>query len=245
MKFARVVYGMINGILTSFLILIMLLLGGYAVFALWDNQQIYEDAQMLRVEMQRWKPDAGDAQSTSFAQLKAINPDVCGWISMEGTNIDFPILQGETNLTYLNTDVHGNFSLAGSIFLDSRNKRDFSDPYNLLYGHHMAEGNMFGDLDLYKDASFFEAHRKGQLILPGRTYHLEIYACLLVSASDQVIFEPELWQGDFYKIAGEIEEKARFIRKEMLVPGMQTLALSTCASEFTDARTIVLAKMVP
>ncbi len=245
MKFARVVYKMINGFLTSLMIFFMLLLGGYAVFVLWDNHQVYDDVQMLQVEMQKWKPDTGETQSASFEQLQAINPDVCGWVSMDGTKIDFPVLQGETNFAYLNTDVYGEFSLAGSIFLDSRNERTFSDPYNLLYGHHMAEGNMFGDLDLYKNGDFFEEHKTGKLILPDRSYHLEIYACLLVSSSDEVIFEPGLWQGDFNKIASDIENNALFIRKDMLVPGIQTLALSTCASEFTDARTIVLAQMVP
>lgn len=49
-------------------------------------------------------------------------------------------------MEYINKDVYGEFSLSGSIFLSCMNKKDFSDNYNLVYGHHMANGGMFGDV---------------------------------------------------------------------------------------------------
>ncbi|MBR1845920.1 MAG: class B sortase, partial [Oscillospiraceae bacterium] len=63
-------------------------------------------------------------------------------------------MQGETNGKYLNTDPYGEYSLSGSIFLDSRNAGDFSDSYSLVYGHHMADGMMFGALDAFFDEGY-------------------------------------------------------------------------------------------
>ena len=153
-------------------------------------------------------------------------------------------------LLAINPDVYGNFALAGSIYLDSRNTPDFSDPYSLLYGHHMEGGGMFGDLDLFKDKAFFEENRTGTLLVPGKGYDLEIFACLLVSASEDNIFEPDRWRTDIDGLLDYAEETAMYVRQETVEELRNSqaplvLALSTCSSEFTDARTIVLAAMQP
>ena len=132
--------------------------------------------------------------SPSFEELLAINPDFKGWVTLDGTNIDHPILQGKTNLSYINTDVYGNFSLAGSVFLDSRNNGNFEDTYSLLYGHHMENSKMFGDLDLYKEERFFRENQTGKLILPDRIYKLEIFASLIVPLQ-RIQFYSDRWRG--------------------------------------------------
>ena len=153
-------------------------------------------------------------------------------------------------MVYLNQDVYGDFALAGSIFLDSRNDRTFSDRYSLLYGHHMKNGSMFGDLDLYKDEAFFTKNTTGMLILPDRSYKLEIFACLLIEAGDDYIFEPNQWQNDIDGLISYAEKNALHLHQDTVNElrkdsNLQVLALSTCSSEFTDARTIILAAMEP
>lgn len=241
-----------NGLVSFIVTLCLCIAGLYSVYALWDNNQVYAAAENVQADMARLKPAiVEEEEGASFEELLAINSDVCAWISIDSTNIDFPVLQGETNLSYINTDVYGNFALAGSIFLDSRNDREFHDTFSLLYGHHMANSNMFGDLDKFKEEAFFEKNKTGTLILPDRIYDLEIYACLLVSASEDMIFEPQKHNGDItallnyaernalYYDAGEIEE----LRDA--AEDVQILALSTCSTEFTDARTIILTEMKP
>ena len=116
---------------------LLMLLAVYAGYALWDNQQVYAAAAEVRTSLLEMKP-AEDGPS--FAALQAVNPDVCAWVTLDGTGVDYPVVQGEDNLTYVNTDVYGNFSLSGSIFLDSRCAPDFTEGYGLLYGHHMVNG---------------------------------------------------------------------------------------------------------
>ena len=145
--------------LTSAVVAVLLmLLAVYAGYALWDNQQVYAAAEEVRASLLELKPSL---EGPSFAELRAINPDVCAWVTLDDTGVDYPVVQGRDNLTYVNTDVYGKFSLAGTIFLDSRCASDYSDAYGLLYGHHMVSGQMFGDLENYQDAVFLREHTAG------------------------------------------------------------------------------------
>ena len=190
-----------------------------------------------------------------FEELQAINPDVNGWVTMPGTAIDYPLVQGKYNYSYINTDVYGNFALSGSIFLDSRNDNYYTDPYNLLYGHNMSKHRMFGDVNLYKDEAFFTEHTTGELYLSDRLHQLVTLSCIVTSASDTLIFNPETWQTmDVSEYADSVRANALYVNEEgvsalqrMIDSGKQPriLALSTCSSEFTDARTILLTLIDP
>lgn len=248
---SRMILNGLNALVNLVLVICLCLAAAYAGFALWDNNRVYTAAEEVQADMVKLKPVLEEEDGgASFDELLAVNPDVCGWVTMEGTSIDFPILQGQTNLTYINTDVYGNFALAGSIFLDSRNDRAFTEPYNLLYGHHMENSGMFGDLDLYKDEEFFRENQGGTLILPEGSFKLQVFACMLVNASEDVIFDPTMWNQGTKGLLSFTRETAMYLDETVLEqletdPQGQILALSTCASEFTDARTIVLTRMVP
>lgn len=177
----RAANGLLDGV-TALLVLLAVVWSGYA---LWDNSRVYAAADNVQAGLLAFKPQPQEDNSLSFGQLRDINPDVCGWLTLDGTAIDYPVVQGESNFTYLNTDVYGSFALAGSIFLDVDCDTDFSGRYSLLYGHHMENGRMFGDLDKYKDGAFFRQNTTGTLTLPGGSYRLEVLACLVVPASEQ------------------------------------------------------------
>lgn len=255
MEFHRTVLRAANSLFNLVVILLLLAAGSYSAFALWDNQRIYAAAGDVQADMMKLKPEVITTEEDSgadFSELLAVNPDVCGWITLDNTNVDYPVLQGETNFTYINTDVYGNFALAGSIFLDTRCSKEFTDPYSLIYGHHMADSKMFGDLDLYKDETFFQENTTGSLVLPGKAYQLEIIACLLVPASEDHIFEPVTWQdSNISRLLEFVENNALNLHDEIMrelkaaEDPFKILALSTCSYEYTDARTIVLTWMKP
>ncbi len=195
------------------------------------------------------------ADDSMFGQLKAINEDITAWITMPGTAIDYPVLQGSTNYSYINTDVYGNFALAGSIFLDSRNKEDYTDIYSLLYGHNMAQHKMFSDVNLYKEETFFNENTLGMLLMPDGCHILESLSIIVVPASDSGMMNPENWTYlDGEGIYSQVQENALFTCEKGLeaLRGLidegktpRLVALSTCSDEFTDARTILLTLMDP
>ena len=115
----------------------LLTAGAYSAYALWDNNQVYAAVDNVQGELLQFKPAADGENGASFEELLAINSDVKAWLTLDNTAIDYPVVQGENNFSYINTDVYGDFALAGSIFLDSDCDGSFNDPYSLLYGHHM------------------------------------------------------------------------------------------------------------
>lgn len=239
-----------NALVNLVVILCLSVAGIYAAYALWDNSRIYTSASNVQADMIKIKPAVEEDGGASFEELLSVNPDVCAWVMVDNTKIDHPVLQGSTNLTYINRDVYGEFALVGSIFLDTRNARDFTDAYSLLYGHHMENSGMFGDLALFKDQTFFAENKTGMLILPDRSYQFEIFACLLTDAGEDAIFDPEQWQTDINGLLSFAENNSLHLRQETIdtlkqMENPQILALSTCSTEFTDARTIILAVMEP
>ena len=240
-----------NSLLSGIIILFLVIAGSYSAYALWDNMQVYAAVDDLQSQLLKYKPTPGEDNGPTFEELRNINPDVCAWITLDGTKIDYPILQGEDNLTYINKDVYGNFALAGSIFLDSNCDRTFHEKYELLYGHHMAEHKMFGDLDLYEKKKFFNKNRTGTLVLPDRSYKLEIFACIKTSANENNIFVPQKWQKSTDGLLKFAEKNAMYIHQDTMKQigtskdFSQILAMSTCSSDYTDARTVILAVMKP
>ena len=245
MSLKRRALRILDSLVSFVLAVILFLIGAYAVYALWDNNQVYQAAEDVQLDLLRLKPSADGENGPTFEELLKINPDVCAWITMDGTKIDYPVLQGENNLTYINKDVYGKFALAGSIFLDCRNQRDFSDSYNLLYGHHMSKSHMFGDLDLYEKEAFFRSNTTGTLMLPGKVYDLQVLAFMRVTASEEEIFNLDAYRMDSAGVARFAQQKASLQNVELssINGDDRLLALSTCSSDFTDARIIVLTKM--
>ena len=247
---AKAILKILNSLVSLAVFLALLTAGTYSAYALWDNNRIYTKAENVRSDMLALKPDTGSGDNmASFEKLRGINGDVCAWLSLDNTRIDYPVLQGSDNLSYINTDVYGNFALAGSIFLDSRCDNTFADGFSLLYGHHMDNSKMFGDLDLYKDGKFFAENSGGLLILQDKSYKLEIFACLIIPSSEKNIFEPQRWRGGTDALLDFAENNCVSLRQDVIdgirADGKEAriLGMSTCASEFTDARTVVLAVM--
>ncbi len=243
MRISEILYSCLNAVVTWILIILLGIAGVYACYALWDDNRIYMQAENVQDELLGLKPDINNEEN--FARLQEINPDVCAWITLEGTAIDYPVVMGEDLRTYLNTDVYGNYALAGSIFADNRCARDFSDSYTLIYGHHMSKNRMFGDLDLYEDSTFFAEHREGALILPGESYPLTIIACMKRNASDPIIFDPEQTKENISVLLESVKTDninldADTVTRIEKSGDSRILALSTCSAGYEDARTIVL-----
>ena len=100
---------------TMLLIFIIALL--ICIYALYDTWYVFDHANDK--SYLKFKP--GVEEENGAVSESPITSDMVGWITMDDTNIDYPIMQGEDNTEYLNKDPYGKFSLSGSIFLDSRN----------------------------------------------------------------------------------------------------------------------------
>jgi sortase B len=176
----------------------------------------------------------------SLLQLMESNPDVKGWIRIEGTMIDYPIMLNNSDGNYyLYRDMDGKDSTSGSIFMELGQDLD-AYAFHCLYGHHMKNGTMFRDLDNYYDKKtngMNEAYAKehGDItIMTGNTLmKLTPVACYqAVEDSDY-----------FTVISGETAAGAFLSSKcGKSLPDGNYFVLVTCAYYTTNARTYLICK---
>ena len=114
-----------------------------------------------------------------FAALQAQNPDVCGWITVPNTNVDYPILQSnpdEDNDFYLTHNLERKYSVAGSIYIQRNNSNQFTDRNTVIYGHNMKNKTMFRTLHNFRDPKFFEENEFFTIYTPGHIKTYRIFA---------------------------------------------------------------------
>ena len=224
------------------MILLMFLYGGYS---LWDTSMVYRGA-FVSNDLLRFKPaESGEAEGNpTLAELQVLNEDTRAWLTIDDTHIDYPVVQGEDDMEYVNKDVYGEFALAGSIFLSCMNSPDFSDGYNLLYGHHMDNGGMFGDVVEFVNQSYFDSHKTGTLYLPDSTYDITLFACVETDAYDSMIFRPQNQRaGDIGSLLNYLNENAVQYRDIGVTSEDTVVGLSTCAAAETNGRVIVFGRL--
>ncbi len=229
---------LLDSIVTTVITIFFLLVIVCGVYCIWDSNQVYMDADSSNYTV--YKPS--DDNTLSFEELRKLNPDVFGWIEIYGTEIDYPLLQGNDNLEYVNTDVLKNYSLSGAIFLDSAKPKSFLDFKSVVYGHHMEQHKMFGDIDLFADESFFDEHKYGNIYYDEKEHGLEIFSYIECDAYDGLVYG-EYEDGNEQEFIGQIMNKSKYYRDIDLTEDDHIVVLSTCDYSYTDGRMVLLARI--
>ena len=228
MKLLKLTAGAAEHVLDTAAMIFCILLLLTGAYSLIDEAYIFEGAADRSLLVYRPRLDL------PIEEEKLITGDQVAWIFIDGTGVDFPVMQGKDNAEYLNKDPYGNFSYSGSVFLDHRNAPDFGDGYSVLYGHHMSGGRMFGCLDAFRDAAFLSSHRLGVLSARERIWDIELFAVFECSAADRHIFSPG---------SVSAEKAERYILKmaglDRAPNGLPILALTTCTDGADDSRLVV------
>ena len=219
------------GLAAGCLFSVLLVFSGYC---LWDSAAVVCGARVTP-QLLKARPEQ---DSPTLAELQAQNPDVCGWLTLDGTHIDYPVVQGADDLEYVNKAADGSFALSGAVFLSAANRADFSDAYNLIYGHHMENGAMFGDLTQFSESEYFADHTAGTLYTEGASYELQVFACVLTDAYDPVIYTPST---DPAALAAYI--RAHAVQYRDPPEGCRIAAFSTCDDSRTNGRVAVFAAL--
>ena len=179
-----------------FVIALVVLIGallalGFIAFSYMQGQQKYDRIAATS------NLDTDDIESQQLAELKldwdalrAINPDVVGWVYVPNTNINYPIVQARDNDYYLTHDFELGQGLVvhyGAIFLDAENKSDFSDAANFIYGHHMNDNSMFSALATLADQGKFDSTRIVYVLTPKGNYRLRSFSLVHCAADDPLV----------------------------------------------------------
>lgn len=231
-------------IITGVLAVIFILYGFLSVWDMFRTElKAYSSYDLLK-----YRPNVEENEAPSLDDLIEVNPDTTAWLTIYKTNIDYPVFQGKNDREYLNKNAYGEYTVSGSIYMSCLNKRDFSEPYQLIYGHHMENGSMFGDIDKFVDKDFFynSGNRRfkedeGVLIVGNEAYDLFVFAVVKTDAYDNMFYRPDKSESELQSFLTYVKDKAMYYRNVGEIN--HVIALSTCDSAFTDGRTILLCKV--
>lgn len=227
----------------------IILVSGYKIGkTMWD----YQVAKSAYTNISEKTAKVDPKQFTGVVDwkaLKKVNPDVQGWLYQKGTVINYPVVQGTDNDTYLHTRFDKQWSGGGTLFVDYRMEKDFKGFNSIIYGHHMKDGSMFRSIRGYtKEEGYYDKHKTLELATPHGNYHLVVFSAFITKATDE----------DTYKMTYDEAEKQAYIdraweRSELpitrdsvdVTKDDRLVTLSTCAYDYEEARYIVMCKMVP
>jgi len=248
----------------------------YLVWYRWDsareaqkNAKLQEIAWQVNKTGQDAQADDGEEQSTSgaspvtveneaetqtqymagFEALLSINPDLKGWITIPGTTLSLPVVQGNDNSYYLSHDFYGEKDRHGTIFADCEADFGGGEKNTVLYGHNMRDGSMFGSLKAYREESYYKEHPSFFLYLSNEEREYEILAVL---RNDILPGEEQLFQYyDYKNIETEemFEEYYNEIKEHSLYEidveaqyGDELITLCTCDYGSKDQRLLVVGR---
>ena len=194
-----------------------------------------------QTESEQAEPTEEPAAERNISALIAANTDCIGWISIDGTNISYPVMHTPNDpQKYLRRSFHGQYSQSGVPFLDRRCSMD-SDNL-IIYGHNMKNGTMFSSLRNYTDPAFCAAHP----VIEFQTADgMEKYMVFAVAA----VQKTDTWYSFIHAADSTdfTEQTAAFLQKSLYdtgitpVYGQQLITLSTCYGSGKNGRLIVAA----
>lgn len=243
----------IKKILTAVFALVFV---GCAAFLIWqwiDGKNAQHRQEELKEEaVITTEPEEEEEQIPNpidFATLEEEGPDIYAWIRIPDTRIDYPVVQTQDTADlydeyYLRRLTDGTSAVAGSIFTQKINARDFSDRNTVLYGHNMRNGSMFADLHKYEDQTFMESHDLIYIYTPEHVYVYRIFAAVPFAADHVMVRygfdsaeDTQAYLDDVLAAGGV------YCRPEEAGSEDCLLTLSTCISQQANKRYLVVARL--
>lgn len=170
--------------------------------------------------------------------------DYRGWIKINNTNIDYPIVQGKDNSFYLDKDINKNYLSSGSIFMNYLNN-GFNDENTILFGHHMRNKTMFAQLKKYKEKEFFYGDNDIVIEVENdKVLKYKVFSAYVTDSKDNYI-KTNFDDKDQYKeFLEDIKNKSQYKSDIDVNENDKIITLSTCSYEFNDARMVVHGKLL-
>jgi sortase B len=253
------VYAMRKWILR--VILLLAIVG--IVVSLWnlippylDRRQSVQDYHELEEEIvstngEKQGDDGDDWWSKdvhiAFEELKKKNSDIIGWIrfdNLDQIDISYPILYSGDDEKYLHTDLYGKSRAAGCIFLEGLNQPNLKDQYQIIYGHNMRNGSMFGSLKKYKKSGFYEENPYFTVYTEKMAYRYQIFSVHNAKA-DGAVYQIGYGQDETYqKFLNSLAEDSLIDTGLTPKKTDRVLTLSTCTGNGYESRFAVHAVLV-
>lgn len=242
-------------LLLLLLVIIFIFSIGYMFYYIYNNNKNKKDSTDILNEVKIDSTQVTEEKSEKMLKLEELqkeNNEIIGWLEIEGTNINYPVLQGTDNEFYMKNNYKKEKSKDGSIFLDKSYNWDIPSGNLLLYGHNNKNGIMFQDLLKYKNEDFYKEHTKIKFTTNKKD---NVYEIISVFYS-RVYYKSEknVFRYYYFVNANNEQEYNDFVnnaKKSSIYDtginanyGDQLLTLSTCEYSQEDGRFVVVAKKI-
>jgi len=175
---------------------------------------------------------------TYLNALRVQNPDLVGWIVVDGTNVNYPIVQGPDNEYYLERSFDGKYSASGTVFLDYRNSKDLGENRNsILYGHNMNSGAMFHELSEFFSKSFFNEYGTIKILTYDGVYVYDVYCVMRTRITFNYIKTDFTTDAEFVSFMNTMAKKSQYSKdRPAFTEKDRILTLSTCTNSHDSSR---------
>lgn len=193
--------------------------------------------------------DKDKISGSPYAALKSRNPDFFGWLSIEGTTLDYPVMYTPADAEkYLHKGFDEKDSKSGVPFLDAACREGCGN--YLIYGHNMKNGSMFAPLLSYADSAYWEEHRTISFdTLEGdgeyevvAAFYSQIYPQDAIGVFRFYRYTDVSNPAVFLKYMEQVQAAALYDTNVTAKPGDRLLTLSTCSYHKKDGRFVVVAR---
>ncbi len=180
----------------------------------------------------------------NLASMQKTNPDLYGWISVAGTNINYPLVQGDDNDYYLEHAYTGDYLPVGSIFVDYRCNTSITKNYNtVIYGHNVMNGTMFHDVEKFRNDEYFNDVDIVIYTMDG-IYYYEPFS-FYESRYDYMYFRTGFTSNkDFLEFAEEVRDNGTKKKDIEFTEKDRLLTLSTCTNGYYTQRYALHCRLV-
>ncbi len=182
--------------------------------------------------------------AVDFTSLAAENPEVCAWVRLDDTVIDFPVVHTTDNSYYLNHLFSEAKNKLGTPFVDAGNSGDFSDRHTVIYGHALKSGAMFGSLWEYENPNYFMRHPNIQLFRSdGQQLTLAVFACSRVEATRGAVPISFPTEASFLSFVDDLQQASAFSSSVKITSGDRLVSFCVALPDGGEGLLLVTCKI--
>ena len=216
------------------------------------DKELSEEEQWKKVKKEYPNVIFPEGMQVKYAKLYATNPEFVGYLSADGVNLNLPVVQAKDDKKYLEKNFYLQKTKYGCPFVTHLNNIEPLDQNTVIFGHHMNNGTIFGTLDAYKTIDGFKKAPVITFNTLYKDYQWKVIAAIVTNAYTKddngyifrYYFTQLSTQENFSAYLSELSQRSLYDTGVDVLPTDKLLTLSTCSHEFTDARFVVIARLV-
>lgn len=211
-----------------------------------DNNLVgTEVAELDETELNLYKRYSKlDINSISIKKLRKTNEAIVSWLTVDGTNINYPIVKGNDNSFYLNHDINRNLKFSGWTFMDYRNSINMDDDNTIFYGHNLANKTAFGSLEnLFTEDWVKNSNHYIVVLSEEGKFVYEVFSVYTIDPEVYYLQNNFSDKESYIAFLNTLKSRSKFDFKLNLTSDDKIITLSTCTSD-NQNRNVVHAKLI-